>query len=108
MDFRAEAEVCSKFFGFPCRWRYLLQVFDNFRLNAPAFALPRADPAEKRASVPISKTIKVRIDYSRESHADYALFVAGIVKNPTGNPHLPKPPMDLAVLKALLERYRES
>jgi hypothetical protein len=57
--------------------------------------------------VPISKTIKVRIDYSKVSHAAYALFVAAVVQNMTGNAHFPNPPIDLAVLKALLERYRE-
>ena len=58
--------------------------------------------------MPISKTIKVRIDYSKESHADYALFVAGVVKNLTGNPHFAKPPIDLAVLKVLLQYQQGS
>ena len=57
--------------------------------------------------MPISKRIKVRIDYSKISHADYAVFVAVVVANLTGNPHFPNPPIDLAVLNALLERYKK-
>jgi hypothetical protein len=57
--------------------------------------------------VPISTRIKVRSDYSKVSDAAYALFVAGVVANMTGNPHFPNSPIDLAVLKALLERYKE-
>jgi hypothetical protein len=57
--------------------------------------------------VPISKRrIRVRIDYSKVPHAAYLIFVGAVIKNMTGNPHFPNSPIDLAVLSALLEKYR--
>jgi hypothetical protein len=57
--------------------------------------------------LPIAKhKIKVRIDYSKESHAAYAVFVAGVLANMVGNPHFPKLPVSLALLQTLLDQYK--
>src|SRR5262249_47716767 len=54
----------------------------------------------------IYRELRVRTHYSKTPHADYAVFVADVYRNLLDNPHFPNPPVDLCVLKEMLEQYK--
>src|SRR5215467_8402869 len=57
--------------------------------------------------MPVSRRIKARIDYSKESHPDFAQFLDSIYKNLLGNRFFSNPPIALAVFRAKLDEYNE-
>jgi hypothetical protein len=55
--------------------------------------------------MPVFKGIRVKAGYSKMSHSNFFVFVMGIYTSMLGKPKFPGPPVDLAVLKATLDKY---
>jgi hypothetical protein len=58
--------------------------------------------------MPVSKSIRVKVGYAKMRHPDYLQFVKGVYKSVLENPRFPKLPVDLVVVKAILDEYESA